>query len=108
MTSTVSFKDKLKQIFSVILWDLKGCKGSLMVYTILASVFTVIIFTLVFVLTADQTSFSPLFSTESSPKISLSEKCRFSGYFICHYRFSYTYFCYYLYCADILVYAQQA
>lgn len=74
MTSTVSFKDKLKQIFSVILWDLKGCKGSLMVYTILASVFTVIIFTLVFVLTADQTSFSPLFSTESSPKISLSEK----------------------------------
>lgn len=47
MTSTVSFKDKLKQIFSVILWDLKGCKGSLMVYTILASVFTVIIFTLV-------------------------------------------------------------
>lgn len=74
MTSTVSFKDKLKQIFSVILWDLKGCKGSLMVYTILASVFTVIIFTLVFVLTADQTSFSSLFSTESSPKISLSEK----------------------------------
>lgn len=74
MTSTVSFKDKLKQIFSVILWDLKGCKGSLMVYTILASVFTVIIFTLVFVLTADQTSFSPLFSTESSQKISLSEK----------------------------------
>ena len=74
MTSTVSFKDKLKQIFSVILWDLKGCKGSLMVYTILATVFTVIIFTLVFVLTADQTSFSPLFSTESSPKISLSEK----------------------------------
>ena len=60
MTSTVSFKDKLKQIFSVILWDLKGCKGSLMVYTILASVFTD------------------------------------------------TYFCYYLYCADILVYAQQA
>ena len=74
MTSTVSFKDKLKQIFSVILWDLRGCKGSLMVYTILASVFTVIIFTLVFVLTADQTSFSSLFSTESSPKISLSEK----------------------------------
>lgn len=74
MTSTVSFKDKLKQIFSVILWDLKGCKGSLMVYTILASVFTVIIFTLVFVLTADQTSYSSLFSTESSPKISLSEK----------------------------------
>ena len=74
MTSTVSFKDKLKQIFSVILWDLKGCKGSLMVYTILASVFTVIIFTLVFVLTADQTSFSSLFSTESSQKISLSEK----------------------------------
>lgn len=74
MTSTVSFKDKLKQIFSVILWDLRGCKGSLMVYTILASVFTVIIFTLVFVLTADQTSFSSLFSTESSQKISLSEK----------------------------------
>lgn len=74
MTSTVSFKDKLKQIISVLLWDLRGCKGSLMVYTILASVFTVIIFTLVFVLTADQTSFSSLFSTESSQKISLSEK----------------------------------
>ena len=41
MTSTVSFKDKLKQIISVILWDLKGCKGSLMVYGILASVATV-------------------------------------------------------------------
>lgn len=52
MTSTVSFKEKLKQIFSVLLWDLKGCKGSLLVYSILASVFTVIIFTLVFVLTS--------------------------------------------------------
>jgi predicted permease len=40
MTSTVSFKDKLKQIFSVILWDLKGCKDSLMVYTIMASAAT--------------------------------------------------------------------
>ena len=74
MTSTVSFKDKLKQIISVLLWDLRGCKSSLMVYTILASVFTVIIFTLVFVLTADQSSLSSLASTETSQKISLSEK----------------------------------
>lgn len=49
MTSKVSFKEKLKQISSVLLWDLKGCKGSLIVYTILASVFTVIILTLVLV-----------------------------------------------------------
>lgn len=74
MTSTVSFKDKLKQIISVILWDLKGCKGSLMVYGILASVATVIIFTLVFVLTADQTTFTTLFSTASSEKIPISTK----------------------------------
>ena len=74
MTSTVSFKDKLKQIISVILWDLKGGKGSLMVYGILASVATVIIFTLVFVLTADQTTFTTLFSTASSEKIPISTK----------------------------------
>lgn len=109
MTSTVSFKDKLKQIFSVILWDLKGCKGSLMVYTILASVFTVIIFTLVFDAYGDQTSiFAFVFQLKFTENISKRKNAGFSGYFIYHYRFSYTYFCYYLYCADILVYAQQA
>ncbi|MGN0500639.1 MAG: hypothetical protein ACI4HK_05780 [Ruminococcus sp.] len=70
MTSTVSFKDKLKQILSVLLWDLKGCKGSMTVYAILASVFTVIIFTLVLVLTARTT----LPSTETYAEIPLSSK----------------------------------
>lgn len=74
MTSTVSFKDKLKQIFSVLLWDLKGCKGSLTVYAILASVFTVIIFTLVFVLTAGETRATNIFISESHSEITLSEK----------------------------------
>lgn len=70
MTSTVSFKDKLKQIISVLLWDLKGCKGSMTVYAILASVFTVIIFTLTLVLTARTT----LPSTETYAEIPLSSK----------------------------------
>ena len=70
MTSTVSFKDKFKQILSVLLWDLKGCKGSMTVYAILASVFTVIIFTLVLVLTARTT----LPSTETYAEIPLSSK----------------------------------
>ena len=70
MTSTVSFKDKFKQILSVLLWDLKGCKGSMTVYAILASVFTVIIFTLVLVLTARTT----LPSTETYSEIPLSSK----------------------------------
>lgn len=74
MTSTVSFKDKLKQIFSVLLWDLKGCKGSMTVYAILASVFTVIIFTLVFVLTAGETRATNIFISESHSEITLSEK----------------------------------
>lgn len=74
MTSTVSFKDKLKQIFSVLLWDLKGCKGSMTVYAILASVFTVIIFTLVFVLTAGETRTTNIFISESHSEITLSEK----------------------------------
>ena len=74
MTSTVSFKDKLKQILSVLLWDLKGCKGSMTVYAILASVFTVIIFTLVFVLTAGETRATNIFISESHSEITLSEK----------------------------------
>lgn len=74
MTSTVSFKDKLKQILSVLLWDLKGCKGSMTVYAILASVFTVIIFTLVLVLTARETLYTAVPSTETYAEIPLSSK----------------------------------
>lgn len=82
MTSTVSFKDKLKQILSVILWDLKGCKGSLMVYGILASVATVIVFTLVFVLTAEKTTFATITVNENGiSSIPLTEKMQiFQGF----------------------------
>ena len=74
MTSTVSFKDKFKQILSVLLWDLKGCKGSMTVYAILASVFTAIILTLVSVLTAGETGYTALYSTETYAEIPLSSK----------------------------------
>lgn len=46
MTSTVSFKEKLKQAYSVFKWDLKSCTGTMAVYAILATVFTTIILTL--------------------------------------------------------------
>lgn len=46
MTSTVSFKEKLKQAYSVFKWDLKSCSGTMAVYAILAAVFTTIILTL--------------------------------------------------------------
>lgn len=46
MTSTVSFKEKLKQAYSVFKWDLKSCSGTIAVYAILAAVFTTIILTL--------------------------------------------------------------
>lgn len=46
MTSTVSFKDKLKQAYSVFKWDMKSCTGTMAVYAILAAVFTTIILTL--------------------------------------------------------------
>lgn len=46
MTSTVSFKEKFKQAYSVFKWDLKSCSGTMAVYTILAAVFTTIILTL--------------------------------------------------------------
>ena len=46
MTSTVSFKEKLKQAYSVFKWDLKSCLGAMAVYAILAAVFTTIILTL--------------------------------------------------------------
>lgn len=50
MTSTVSFKDKLKHAFSLFKWDLKACTGTLTVFGILAAVFTTIILTLCLVL----------------------------------------------------------
>ena len=46
MTSTVSFKEKLNQAYSVFKWDLKSCSGTMAVYAILAAVFTTIILTL--------------------------------------------------------------
>lgn len=46
MTSTASFKDKFNQAFSIFKWDLKSCAGIMTVYAILASVSTIIIFTL--------------------------------------------------------------
>lgn len=50
MTSTVSFKEKLKQAYSVFKWDLKSCTGTMAVYAILAAVFTTIILTLCLVI----------------------------------------------------------
>lgn len=50
MTSTVSFKEKLKHAFSLFKWDLKACTGTLTVFGILAAVFTTIILTLCLVL----------------------------------------------------------
>lgn len=46
MTSTVSFKEKLKQAYSVFKWDLKSCAGTMAVYAILSVVFTTIVLTL--------------------------------------------------------------
>lgn len=46
MTQTASFKDKLKSAFSLFKWELKSCSGTLVVYTILAAVFTTVILTL--------------------------------------------------------------
>lgn len=46
MTSTVSFKDKLKQAFSFFQWEMKSCAGTLTIYSILTAVFMVIILTL--------------------------------------------------------------
>ena len=50
MTSTASFKEKFKQAFSIFKWDLKACTGSLVIYSILAGVFTTIILTLCLVI----------------------------------------------------------
>ena len=46
MMSTVSFKDKLKQAFSIFKWDLKSCSGTMAVYSIIAAAMTIIVFTL--------------------------------------------------------------
>lgn len=50
MTSTTSFKGKLKQIKSMFLWELKSCTGTLVVYAIIAAVLITITFTLCAVL----------------------------------------------------------
>lgn len=41
MTSTTSFKSKLRQSAAMFAWDLKACSGTLTVYAIIAGVFTV-------------------------------------------------------------------
>ncbi len=46
MTQTASFNDKLKTAFSFFKWELKACSGTIVVYTILAAVFTTIALTL--------------------------------------------------------------
>ena len=46
MTSTTSFKDNLKNAFSIFKWELKNRRTSLIVYTILAAVFTSIALTI--------------------------------------------------------------
>ena len=46
MTSTASFKEKVKQAFSIFKWDFKSCTGIVTVYSILAAVFTTVILTL--------------------------------------------------------------
>lgn len=50
MTSTASFKSKLKQAFSFFKWELKSCSGTLAIYAILSSVFMIIILTLCLVI----------------------------------------------------------
>ena len=50
MTSTVSFKEKFKQAFSIFKWELKSCTGTLVVFSILAAVFMTIILTLCLVI----------------------------------------------------------
>lgn len=50
MTQTASFKEKFKTAFSFFKWELKACSGTLVVYSILAAVFTTIILTLCLVL----------------------------------------------------------
>lgn len=63
MTQTVSFKDRIKQAFSVFAWDLKFSTSSLIVFSIIAGVFTTIIFTLTlaiyFISVQNNDSFSP-------------------------------------------------
>ncbi len=50
MMSTVSFKDKLKQMMSMLKWEIKTCSGTLTVYAILASVFLAVLLTLCIVI----------------------------------------------------------
>lgn len=50
MTSTASFKDKIKQAYSIFKWDLKACSGTLVVFSILATVFMIVILTLCLVM----------------------------------------------------------
>ena len=69
MTSTVSFKEKIKQIFSVFLWELKSCTGTLTVYSILAGVFTIIVLTMALVGTDYMFA-----STSSNEQVPLSDK----------------------------------
>lgn len=75
MTSTVSFKDKLKHAFSLFKWDLKACTGTLTVSSILAAVFTTIILTMCLVLGS---SISNAF-VETSNSTNISKNDVFGG-----------------------------
>lgn len=63
MTQTASFKDKLKTAFSFFKWELKACTGTIVVYAILASVFTIISLTLNIV---SSNFLEDIFSSDSS------------------------------------------
>lgn len=67
MTSTVSFKDKLKQAFSFFQWELKSCAGTLTIYSVLTAVFMIIILTMCLVIgaQAEANNINGLYITES-------------------------------------------
>lgn len=105
MTSTVSFKDKLKQAFSFFQWELKSCAGTLTIYSILTAVFMVIILTLCLVIggTIDNSLASTGVIGSSAPieNFSLSglmfsmteDKVQYSGFALARLAFQYLSFC---------------
>ena len=46
MTQTVSSKSRLRQCLTTFKWELRNCSGALLVFAILAGVFTTVIFTI--------------------------------------------------------------
>lgn len=62
MMSTVSFKERLKQSWAVFRWDMKASKGTFVVYSILAAVFSTVILTLCLVTSSTGASSQELYS----------------------------------------------